>query len=228
MFRAYGADFVDAKGNVTVKGNAKVHQALEYAVKLAEQLGTDVYSYDDASNNRALISGKSALIFNPPSAWAVAVRDNPSVGAGLLDLQLPRRPGRPLRALFAVFLGHLVVQLEQERGQGPARIPEPARAVRGDGQRDLRLRHPALPEHVRLTTCGTKVQPPLGTVFNYPIRPWHDAERSIAAYPAPPDIAVQIYNQGTMTNMIAQVTQQKKSLEQAMAWAQNEIEGYVR
>jgi hypothetical protein len=28
----------------------------------------DAASYDDASNNRALISGKSALIFNPPSA----------------------------------------------------------------------------------------------------------------------------------------------------------------
>jgi hypothetical protein len=41
----------------------------------------DAASYDDASNNRALISGKSALIFNPPSAWAVAKRDNPSLAA---------------------------------------------------------------------------------------------------------------------------------------------------
>ncbi len=36
-------------------------------------------SYDDASNNRALISGASALIWNPLSAWAVARRDAPDV-----------------------------------------------------------------------------------------------------------------------------------------------------
>ena len=34
----------------------------------------------DASNNRALISGKSALIMNPPSAWFVAKRDASDVG----------------------------------------------------------------------------------------------------------------------------------------------------
>jgi hypothetical protein len=43
----------------------EVRQVLEYLVKF---LPRDVLSYDSASNNRALISGQSALIFNPPSA----------------------------------------------------------------------------------------------------------------------------------------------------------------
>jgi ABC-type glycerol-3-phosphate transport system substrate-binding protein len=37
----------------------------------------------DASNNKWLISGKGALIMNPPSAWAVAKRDAPQVAEQL-------------------------------------------------------------------------------------------------------------------------------------------------
>ena len=58
-----------------------MRQVLEYAQKLVKVLPPDAVSYDDASNNRALISGKSALIWNPPSAWAVAKRDAPAVAA---------------------------------------------------------------------------------------------------------------------------------------------------
>src|SRR5690349_24411515 len=39
-----------------------------------------------------------------------------------------------------------------------------------------------------------RVEPPSGTLFKYPIRPHHHAEPSIAGAPAPPELAVQIYN----------------------------------
>ena len=41
-----------------------------------------------------------------------------------------------------------------------------------------------------------EVEPPPGTVYNYPIRPWHNAQPSLTASEASPDIAVQIYNRG--------------------------------
>jgi len=37
---------------------------LEWFQKLAKTLPDSVYAYDNASNNKALISGQSALIFN--------------------------------------------------------------------------------------------------------------------------------------------------------------------
>ena len=52
----------------------------------------DTVQYDDASNNRALISGKSALIWNPPSAWAVAKRDAPQVAEDCWTFSNPRGP----------------------------------------------------------------------------------------------------------------------------------------
>ena len=91
LFRSFGAELMDAGGNITVKSDA-VKQALEYTVKLARFLPDDVYSYDDASNNRALIAGKTSLIFNPPSAWAVARRDNPSVAADCWTFSAPAGP----------------------------------------------------------------------------------------------------------------------------------------
>ena len=67
-------------------------QVLEFCQKLVKFYPDDAVSYDDASNNRALISGKSALIFNPPSAWAVAKRDAPKVAADCWTFSAPTGP----------------------------------------------------------------------------------------------------------------------------------------
>ena len=91
LFAAYGADLVDAKGNVTVRSD-EVRQVLEYGQQLVKVLPREVLSFDSASNNRALISGQSALIFNPPSAWAVAKRDQPQVAQDCWTFSSPRGP----------------------------------------------------------------------------------------------------------------------------------------
>src|SRR5712671_2451188 len=78
FFQAFGAQLVDGKGNLAVKTDA-VRQALEFYKKLIPLLPTGVAAWDDSTNNKALFSGESALIMNPPSAWAVARRDAPQV-----------------------------------------------------------------------------------------------------------------------------------------------------
>ena len=55
-------------------------------------LPPDTVSYDNASNNRALISGKASLIWNPPSAWAVAKRDAPQVAEDCWHFPTPAGP----------------------------------------------------------------------------------------------------------------------------------------
>lgn len=64
MFRALGAALMDSDGTVQVHSDS-VREALEYSAKLVRFFPDDALSYDNASNNLALISGKSALIFNP-------------------------------------------------------------------------------------------------------------------------------------------------------------------
>jgi len=69
--------------------------------------------------------------------------------------------------------------------------------------------------------------PPKGTVYNYPIRPAHHARPHIAASEASPEVAVQIYNRGIMPTMMAKL-KSGQSIDQVIAWAQNELEGFVR
>ena len=58
ILTAFGAELVNAKGEITVDSPA-VRTMLEYCQKLVKFFPVDTVSYDDASNNRALISGRS-------------------------------------------------------------------------------------------------------------------------------------------------------------------------
>jgi hypothetical protein len=84
----FGAFLVDSKGQITARSD-NVRNLLDYMRRLMPLVPPDVYSWDNASNNKALIAGKSTLIFNLPSAWAVAVRDNPRVGEQLWTHPMP-------------------------------------------------------------------------------------------------------------------------------------------
>ena len=225
LFHAFGAEVVNAQGEITV-GSDPVRQVLEHAQQLVKYLPADAVSYDDASNNRALISGKSALIWNPPSAWAVAKRDAPQVAADSWTFAAPAGPkGRFMPVgpfLWGVWqfaenksAGKDIIEYLMQRDNVEARC----NAVSGY---DL----PPYPKMLDFKVWE-EVEPPKGTVFNYPNRPVHDQKPSIACAPAPPEIAVQIYNRGTLPTMFAKL-QGGQSIKQVVAWAQEELEGYVR
>src|SRR5690242_18317403 len=61
FFHAHGATLVDAKGNITVKTDA-VRASLDFYKRLAAFMPPDIPSWDDASNNKWLVSGRGALI----------------------------------------------------------------------------------------------------------------------------------------------------------------------
>src|SRR6476619_5321627 len=104
FFQAFGAQLVDAKGNLTVKTDA-VRQALEFYHKLIPFLPPDVAAWDDASNNKWLVSGRGALIMNPPSAWAVAKRDAPQVAEQCWTHGFPSGPSGRFAPFLPYFLG---------------------------------------------------------------------------------------------------------------------------
>jgi hypothetical protein len=65
--------------------------------------------------------------------------------------------------------------------------------------------------------------PPVGTVFNYPLKPHHQAQTSIAFAPAPPELAAQMYIQALNTKVIARVAQGGDSIDAALTWLDREI-----
>jgi ABC-type glycerol-3-phosphate transport system substrate-binding protein len=72
-----------------------------------------------------------------------------------------------------------------------------------------------------------EVEPPKGTVYNYPIRPWHDAEYYVTGSSGPPDIGVQAWNRGLIPTMVAKLVS-GQTIQQAIDWAKDELEGFTR
>ena len=225
IFQSFGAELVDAKGNITVKTDA-VRQALEYYKKLAQFLPPDAPAWDDASNNKWLVSGKGALIMNPPSAWAVAKRDAPKVAEQLLDARHAVGPEGPLRAVPAVLLGHLELRQEQAGGQEPARCTCRSRAavekmVEASGGYDL-------PSFEKLTDVQDLGRGRAAEGHALPLsQPAQSPDPVGRGAPAPPKIAVQIYTQAIQTKMVVRFMQ-GEAMEKTLAWAEGEVEGFMR
>jgi len=224
IFHSFGAALVDPKGNVTVK-TEPVRQALDYYARLARFFPPDAPSWDDASNNKWLISGRGALIMNPPSAWAVAKRDAPQIAEQLWTHGMAAGPKGRFGPFLPYFWGiwafgknkpaakSLLVRLSQ-----PDAVEKMVAASNGYD----------LPSFANLTTFKTWAEegPPKGTLYHYP-NPHNHQILSIAAAPAPPKIAEQIYVQALMTKMTVR-HMQGEPMETTLAWAEGEVEGYMR
>jgi hypothetical protein len=122
-------------------------------------------------------------------------------------------------------LGHLEILREQARREEPIGLPVAAPASRAARRRGQGYDLPAFAKLRDFKTWAEEGQPK-GTLYNYP--PREDLIASIACAPAPTAIATQMYSQGTMTKMIARCAQQNESIDRAIAWASDEIEGFMR
>jgi ABC-type glycerol-3-phosphate transport system substrate-binding protein len=224
FFLAFGAEVVDAKGNVVVK-NDNVRQVLEYYKKLMAFLPPDAPAWDDSSNNKWLVSGRGSLIMNPPSAWAVAKRDAPQVAEQCWTHGFPVGP----KGRFAPFLPYYWSIWKFAKNKEAAksllmRLSQPdaiEKMVTASGGYDL-------PAFEKLTTLKTWAEegPPKGTLYHYP-NPHKHQILSISASPAPPKVAQQIYTQATLTKMCVRFYQ-GEPMEKTLAWAEGELEGFMR
>jgi ABC-type glycerol-3-phosphate transport system substrate-binding protein len=224
VFHGFGAMLVDAKGDITVKTDP-VRQALDYYKKLMAFLPPDVAAWDDASNNKWLVSGKGALIMNPPSAWAVAKRDAPKVAEQCWTHGFPAGPKGRFGPFLPYFWGTWSFSKNQPAAKSLITFLSQAssaeKMVVASGGYDL-------PSFANLTTFKTWAEegPPTGTLYHYP-NPHNHQTLSVAAAPAPHKIAEQIYNQGIQTQMAVRYSR-GEALEKTLDWASSEVEGFMR
>ncbi|MBV8698364.1 MAG: extracellular solute-binding protein [Bradyrhizobium sp.] len=224
IFQSFGAELINAKGDLTVKTDA-VRQALEFYKKLIAVLPPDAPSWDDASNNKWLISGRGALIMNPPSAWAVAKRDAPQVAEQCWTHGFPSGPKGRFAPYLPYFWGLWKFSKNKEAARSLlthlSQASSIEKFVSASGGYDL-------PAYEKMTTLKTWAEqgPPKGTLYHYP-NPFNHQTLSIAAWPAPPKIAQQIYAQATLTKIALRYAQGEK-MEATLAWAEGECEGFMR
>ena len=224
-FGAFGADLVDAKGNIIIESD-NVKMAMEYAQRMVKFMPADAVSWDDASNNRALISGKAALIWNPPSAWAVAKRDAPQVAADCWTFPNPRGPKGRLVPHRPYFWG--IWQFARNKTAAKELIEYLSQREQVE-QLAIPVSGYDIPPFQSMTDLSiwSDVEPPKGTIYNYPVRPWHDAEYYTPGSSAPPEIAVQIWNRSVVPTMVAKLMS-GQTIKQSIDWAKEELEGFAR
>jgi len=224
IFQSFGAELIDSKGNLTVKTDA-VRQALDFYKKLIGFLPPDVAAWDDASNNKWLLAGKGAMIMNPPSAWAVAKRDAPEIAAQCWTHGFPAGPKGRFAPYLPFYWSIWKFSKNKESAKSLlAHLSQPTsieKLVVASGGYDL----PAYDKLTKLKVWETE-GPPQGTLSHYPNSHNHQ-KLSIAASPAPPKVAQQIYVGATLTKLALRYAQGEK-METALAWAEGECEGFMR
>ena len=224
VFHAFGGDLVNAKGDITVKSDG-VRQALDFYKRLIKVLPNDVAAWDDASNNKFLISGQGSLIMNPPSAWAVAKRDAPKVADQLWTHGFPVGPKGRYAPFVPFFWG--IWNFSKNIPAAKSLLaylstPESIeKMVIASGGYDL-------PSFEKLTTLKVwaEAEPPKGTLYHYP-NPYNHQVLSVAAAPAPHKIAEQINTANLQCQMAVRHTG-GEAIEKTLAWATVELEGYMR
>jgi ABC-type glycerol-3-phosphate transport system substrate-binding protein len=224
VFRSYGARLVDVEGNLTVRSDA-TKQVLEWFKKLVQFLPDSTFAWDNASNNKWLISGKGSLIMNPPSCWAVAVRDAPQVGEQLWTFSSPKGPkGRYDSGTYS----HWGIW-NFSKNKSAAKNLLTFLSTRDNQEKLVTAgRGFDIPPFKTMMDFPVWAEegPPKGTNYNFP--PRGDVIVNVAGYPAPVKIGTQMYAQATIQKMIAVYVNQGKSMEAAMDFAEKEIEGFMR
>jgi ABC-type glycerol-3-phosphate transport system substrate-binding protein len=153
-------------------------------------LPPSVFAWDNAANNKWLISGQGALIMNPPGAWAVAVRDAPEVAEQLWTFHSPKGPKGRFDPCSFGFWGiwnfsanaaaakSLLMYLSSRTSV--------EKLVAGSHGVDI----PPF-EKLRDFKTWEEEKPPAGTLYNYP--PRGDVTALLAGYPAPTSLGTQMF-----------------------------------
>ena len=224
LFLAYGAELMDAKGNVTVKSDS-VKQVLEYGKKLVAFCPADATAWDDASNNKWLISGKGALIFNPPSAWAVAKRDAPQVAEKCWTHGFPKGPAGRFNPILPRFYG--VWNFSKNKPAAKSLLE--FLTLRQNAEKQVAASQGYdIPPYTKFNDFKTwdEEGPPKGSISHYPIK-GGDQKAGVVCSPAPPLIAAQIWAQSIQNQMLVRYAK-GEAMDKTMDWAAREVEGFKR
>ncbi len=224
LFNSFGVVMVDEKDNVKINSN-ETRQALEYLKKLMAVNPPEVYAWDDAGNNRWLISGKGSGIMNPPSAWAVAKRDNPKVAENCWTHPMPRGPKGRFVGQLPQFYGVWSFSKNKQAAKDLLLHLSQRESMQQLVAASIGYDLPSFKSMYDFDTWKT-VEPPVGTVYSYP--PRGDEVTSIAGAPSRSEVGAQIYNQAINTVMVAKFTQGNEKLDDVIKWAEKELEGTLR
>ena len=220
LLLSFGSQPMDREGNITIESDGTL-AGLEYLKELTQYMPKDIYGWDDASNNRWIISGKGSAIQNPPSAWSVAKRTQPENAAQMWHHDTPRGPAGHFRG--ALFYNFILWDWCKEKKAAKELLiyllekPQQYKMLEAAQGYDMPQLKPMYANPV-----WEKEGPPPGTVYNYVIR--GDEQLVVGGYPAHPIAGNAIYGRSILAVMVAKATTGEMTPKDAMKWCAQELE----
>ena len=103
---SYGGKVLEVDGKAPAISSDRTAQVIEYYKELyRDAMEPEVLSWDDASNNRFLLSGKGSWIHNPISAWVAAVTSKQPIADEIAFHNSPAGPAGTHSAPSILSLG---------------------------------------------------------------------------------------------------------------------------
>ena len=217
---SFGGRVVDAKGNVVID-SAETARAIEYLKRLFRFMPREVLGWDDASNNRYMLSGVGSWVHNGPSIWAVAKLQGLAVADELDHVPMPRGPAGRFRLTRTLCLGIWRFSRQAELAKDllrfllrPDNYARQVEASMGYNQPLLRKlgQHPLW----RQERVLRYYEPPREEVV-------------VPGWPGPPGPAAQLSYTGFIVPlMFARAATGEMSTSEAIRWAERELRSRYR
>lgn len=211
----FGAKVVDENGNITINSD-KTRAAIEYVMKLAKYMPSEIFAWDGGGNNKFMLSGTGSWTPNPPSIRPVAVRDKLPVADFLDHVPLPSGPAGHYRVADYINLGIWKFSPNVDLAKDlirfllrPDNIVKQVEASQGYNCPTLKaydgisywMAHPSL---------------------RYYFPPVEDVRPS--GWPAPPGPGIQTaYNLYVVSTMFAKAVTGRATVDEAMQWAEQQL-----
>jgi multiple sugar transport system substrate-binding protein len=225
---SYGATEVDESGRQITINSKETLEAVKLALAIyQEAMEPEVLSWDDAGNNRFLVSGKGSWILNPISAYRTAQQSNPELADKIF---LWKTPAGPVRRIIGVGVNSYAIWKF-------ARNPEAALAflryyaehLTEAFQASTGFNNPVfanvLPKPTPILSNDPSSHPPDKLAVLQTAGEWHAAY----GYPGPAGAAAgEVANAFVIPDMMAAAATGKMTPEEAVAWADKQIHGIYR
>ena len=209
-----------AKDGKTITWNSKeVREGLKYFRALYKEAMTpEVLSWDDASNNRLLASGRGSWIHNPISAYRTIEGQNKELADKIHISLSPKGPAG--RLSFANCLAYGVTKFSKNQDVAKSFLEALTDSYKDAFRASTGYNNPFLKGYAKGPLPIISEDPKLKLLEKSP--EYHFTQ----GYPGPVTAASdEVYQQFVMIDACAQFCSDKMDLEQTVKWAEEKIKG---
>jgi multiple sugar transport system substrate-binding protein len=216
---SFGGNVIDSKGNI-VLDSPQMRAAMEYVKKLAQFMPAEVYGWDDAGNNKFILSGVGSWTPNPPSIRPAAIKSQLPVTDEIDHVSMPSGVNGSYRVADFINLGIWKFSKNIDLSKDLVSYLLSQDSMKKQVMASQGYNVPSLTGYPLLANWWKENSDLRLGYYN----PSPDQVRP-SGWPAPPGKTIQIvYNLNIIPQMFAKYAKGDATLDNAIAWGIQQIQ----